>query len=303
MDQNNIKRTERQGIHSLGSFFSKHGWLFREQHSEDYGIDAQVEIVKDNSATGDLIAIQVKTGASYFSECIDSMYIFRSNNKHIKYWVEHCLPVIVVLYHPDEDILYWEHVSDTSIVSTGKGWKIRIPKNKQLTEESFDELCKLTQPPPYIQNLNRLRLDKFWIDLVAEEEFVYVEFEDFINKSLPRFAIKIGCDDRDDIEEETWPTVYGVGLSIQEVLNHMFPWAIFEVDENAKEYNYDNDYFTEPEVFSSQAHEGIEPIYEDSEIVKYRLFLRLNKIGVAFLLLDNFLEEEDNVQERVFTLF
>ncbi|KPA15740.1 hypothetical protein MHK_004043 [Candidatus Magnetomorum sp. HK-1] len=138
------------------------------------------------------------------------MYIFRTDNKHIEYWVEHCLPVIVVLYHPDEDILYWKHVSKKSCVITGKEWKISISKNKQLTEKSLKELCKLIQPPPYIQKINRLRLDKFWIDLVDKEEFVYVEFEDFLNKSLPRFSIKIGCDYRDDIEEESWPTIWGI---------------------------------------------------------------------------------------------
>ena len=53
-----------------------------------------------------------------------------------------------------------------------------------LTDKSLKELCELTQPPPYIQNLIRLRLDKTWIELVDQGESVYIEFEDWINNII-----------------------------------------------------------------------------------------------------------------------
>lgn len=312
-------KTDRLGVSKLEYFFSLHGWLFREQALHDYGIDAQVEIVIDEKPTGDLIAIQVKSGKSYFSESIDTAFIYRTDDNHIEYWTQHCLPVIVVLYDSEEDSLFWEYVSKKSFVSTGKGWKISIPKYKLLTGESLIELCKLTQPPPYIQNLNRLRLDKSWIDLVAEGETVYVEFEDWINKSLPRFHFRIGCDCRDDIEEQSWPTIYGVGLSMEEAISHLFPWADFKVDEEAYRdfmesiwhaecyMRYDKEdgveYFTEPfETWYRPPSEKIAPVSEDGETVGYRLLLTLNEVGKAFLLLNEFLEEKDRVQDRIFTL-
>ena len=61
-------KTERLGVSKLDHFFSSQGWLFREQPVHDYGIDAQIEIVDGSGATGNLIAIQVKSGSSYFSE-------------------------------------------------------------------------------------------------------------------------------------------------------------------------------------------------------------------------------------------
>jgi hypothetical protein len=38
-------QTVRLGVAALDTYFSGHGWLFREQLTHDYGIDAHVEIV------------------------------------------------------------------------------------------------------------------------------------------------------------------------------------------------------------------------------------------------------------------
>jgi hypothetical protein len=43
-------------------------WVFREQPSEDYGIDAQLEIVENETVTGKLLAFQIKSGPSWFEE-------------------------------------------------------------------------------------------------------------------------------------------------------------------------------------------------------------------------------------------
>ncbi len=310
---------DRLGVSKLEYFFSQHGWLFREQVSHDYGIDAQVEIVINDKPTGDLIAIQVKSGKSYFSESTDKAFIYRTDNSHIQYWTKHCLPVIIVLYDPDQDILYWENVSENFTTKTRKGWKISIPKTKKLTHKSLIELRKLTQPPPYIQNLNRLRLDKSWIELVDKGESVYVEFEVWINKSLPRFSMRIGCDSRDDVEEQSWPTIYGVGQPIEEALSRVIPWADFEVDENAyrnfmkslwyaecymgQDKEDGTEYFYEPfEIWYKPPSEKIVHISENGETQGYRELLTLNEIGKAFLVLNEFLEEKDLVRGRAFTL-
>lgn len=311
-------KTERLGISRVEFFFSRLGWLFREQALHDYGIDAQVEIVIQGRPTGGMIALQVKSGRSYFSEVTDTDFIYRTDERHVIYWVKHCLPVILVLYDDENDLLYWENVSEDTCTSTGKGWKIGVPKTKLLTEESLNELSRLTQPPPYIQKLNRLRLDKRWIELVATGEVVYIEFEDWINKSLPRFNIRIGCDTRDDIPEQSWPTIYGVGLRIEEAMEHVLPWANFTVDEDEYEFHKIADWDAECymgrdkeegiEFFSEEferwysAPEGLVPIFCDGEASHYRLLLSLNELGKAFLFLNGFLEKDDDVKDRVFSL-
>jgi|APSaa5957512622_1039677.scaffolds.fasta_scaffold12069_2 hypothetical protein len=302
-------KTDRLGVSSIEKFFSYYGWLFREQYLHDYGIDAHVEIVDDDGKpTGSLIAIQVKSGPSHFSESTESSFIFRSENRHVKYWMKHSLPVIVALYDINEDKIYWESVSEESLINTGKGWKIEIPKNKFLSEESLSELCNLTQPPPDIQKLNRLRLDRYWIELLSDDEDVYIEFEDWINKSLPRFEIKIGCKSRDDIEEESWPAIYGVGLSLEEAIAYVFPWADFEMDEDAyydfmEEKSADGCYMGRDEDGDIRIPEGIVPVSESGgETEGYRLILSLNELGKSFLILDDYLAEEDYIENRTFTL-
>ena len=46
------------------------GWLFQRNHQEhDFGIDAQIELVTaDGYLTGQLLAVQIKYGKSFFQE-------------------------------------------------------------------------------------------------------------------------------------------------------------------------------------------------------------------------------------------
>jgi hypothetical protein len=312
------QRTDRLGVLKLGEYFARAGWLFREQLFDDYGIDAQVEIADGHNALGALIGIQIKSGASYFSEQTDRSIIFRSNDKHTKYWLRHLLPVIIVLYDDEGDTLYWEVVSEDTIKRTGKDWRINIPKANILSSESLAKLQALTQPPPYTQRLNRLRLDRAWIDLIAQREVVYVEFEDWVNKSLPRFAISIGCDTRDDIASQEWPMTYGPGLSFEELLAHLLPWADFKMDEDAydnfMEENWMNECYSGHDKETGKTYysmsydeyytppEGIVPVSDNGETQGYRLIVELNELGKAFIVVDDFLSDEDDFDDRRFTL-
>ncbi len=309
---------DRIGISRVETFFSSHGWLFREQHQNDFGIDAQVEIVEGRKPTGALIGIQVKSGTSYFKEETEAAYVFRTDNRHIEYWSNHMLPIIIILFHPDRNELFWERVEAETSTCTGNLWKIEIPKENQLNEHSLQALRQLLQPPPYIQKLMRLKLDRKWINLVATGEVVYIEFEDWINKSLPRFQIIIGCDSKSDVESEIWPTTYAPETSIKEIIGHLLPWADYEMDLEAHEeymrnvwYDecftwYDKEtntpFFTIPfEEWYSPPGE-LSPCYENGEVEKYRLLLSLNDLGKSFLNLDNFLIENDPILKKVFTL-
>lgn len=136
--------TERVGVYSIGAAFSKMGHIFREQTVSDYGIDAHVEIVKDGKATGRLIAVQIKSGNSWFSDKSEIGVIFRGDMAHLEYWLNHSLPVIVVLYDPDSETAYWQVINNDTVSETGKGWKIEIPFGQTVEEASkktFEELA------------------------------------------------------------------------------------------------------------------------------------------------------------------
>jgi hypothetical protein len=75
-------------------------WLFRRQPTEDYGIDAHVEIVDGENVRGRLLALQIKSGASWFREPTDGGWWYRPDEDHVTYWSHHSLPIAVVLYNP-----------------------------------------------------------------------------------------------------------------------------------------------------------------------------------------------------------
>ncbi|BDQ38850.1 hypothetical protein SYK_32100 [Pseudodesulfovibrio nedwellii] len=299
--------TDQIGVGKINAFFSINGWLFREQPVNDYGIDAHVEIVDEDGPTGLLIGIQIKTGNSFFEESHKDNYIFRFDSRHATYWTSHSLPVIIVMCHPSENILVWQIINSDTLISTGKGWKIHIPKSNLLSKEALKDLNELVQPPSYIRRLNRLRLDKKWMDLITEGETVYVEFEDWINKSLARFVFRIGCEGRPDVPELKWPMIYGSG-SMERALQHVIPWAKFNLDEDSHregaEAIWDAECYWGTDKETGTVHHTmpfdewytppteIMPCSEDGETASYRLLLSLNELGKAFSLIDEFLQED-----------
>jgi hypothetical protein len=289
----NKPQTERLGVAALEYFFAEHGWLFREQTTHDYGIDAHVEIVTDQRPTGKLIAIQIKAGTSFFAEETNNEFIFRADDSHIAYWVGHSMPVVVVLFNPETKQAYWQHVSRETVESTGKGWKLSIPKVSMFEHEErcLEDFAQLTQPEPYVRRLNRLRIDRHWMDLIVDGYEVRVQFDDWINKSLPRYQITIFAED----EKETWPTLYAPGVGIEEMLAHFFPWANVATDWDAcDEYQAGKYEHSEPE--------ELIPISENGETATYSLLLSLNELGRSFLEIDDYLADPHATEKIGFTL-
>lgn len=118
------------------------GWIFRPQDTADFGIDVQLEIVDSETsrATGRLIGVQIKSGLSYFERLTEGGWWFACSAHHTSYWLGHSLPVIVMLYHPTEKSVYWQHVNDQTVKSTGKNTKIQIPRAQILSSRSDQEL-------------------------------------------------------------------------------------------------------------------------------------------------------------------
>lgn len=141
-----LSNIDEIGVSFVQLAFQKMGFIFREQTKSDYGIDAHVEVVKDGRATGRLLAIQIKSGMSFFRETNKMGTVYRGDNKHLHYWFDHSLPVIIVLYHPDNDTAYWQIISNSTTTRTENGWKITVTFNQQINKDSKDILEKLARP-------------------------------------------------------------------------------------------------------------------------------------------------------------
>lgn len=123
-------------------------WIFRDIRKNDFGIDAQLELVDERKrGTGRLLAAQIKCGNNFFSEENTEGFVFRGDKKHLLYWLEHSLPVILVLCNPETGICYWQEVGSASTIALDVGWKIVVPKVNVLCENSKRQLTQIAGRP------------------------------------------------------------------------------------------------------------------------------------------------------------
>ena len=303
------ENTERLGIYKCGEIFEKMGFIFREQKDCDYGIDAIIERKDEKYPSGKLIAVQIKSGDSYFKEMKEDKVVFRGENKHYNYWLNHSLPVIIVLYSPSSDKCIWEVFNEQKVEKNEKGCKINIPYNQKL-EDSKEQLQELADnQSEYERRWNSLVVAKGWmLETIRQGESI-LEVQEWINKSSGRgnFILKV----EEDGEEKTLFEREMFGFGIREygqVIQDIFPWADVKIDEEFYEENMDEcSYYrskrTKRDLATMFGKGGDELLkYSDippkiypykngaGEVDFYRLKLTLNQIGKSFIDMEHFLE-------------
>jgi hypothetical protein len=78
--------------------------IFQETPQQnDIGIDAQIELIENEYPIGKIIALQIKTGESYYKKgwCIIPV------DNHREYWLNYQLPVVGIVCLPDKKTAYW----------------------------------------------------------------------------------------------------------------------------------------------------------------------------------------------------
>lgn len=135
--------TERLGINAVEQIVLRDlQWIFREQPIADMGIDAHIEVVCEGVPTGQLLALQIKTGTSHFRNSGNALTYY-GTNIHIDYWRGHSLPVLLVAHLPESDETYWVHVAPPYVEPTNSAWKISIPKSNSLGSASSAALLDI----------------------------------------------------------------------------------------------------------------------------------------------------------------
>lgn len=291
--------TNRMGVHYTGLIFEKIGYIFREQTVSDYGIDAIVEKKYGDKPSGKLLALQIKTGESYFKEIKDNKVIYRGDMSHYYYWVNHSLPVIIVLCNPEKNICIFNYISEDTVEFTNENWKIEISLDNTL-ENNVNILDKiLNQQTDYQNKYTSLALAKQLMEY-AEEYKLILLVDEWINKSSGKGDFSLYYEDKDGneilISEDTY---FGIGLRpYNEAIKDIYPWANIHIDyefyqnynenENIR-YDYENNQLIDDCVQNQENNEIYAYGNSAGEVDHYRLVLELNEIGKAFLLLDNFL--------------
>lgn len=132
---------ERIGVHRVALRLTELGLIFREISNTDIGIDGQVEYVNNaGEATGKMVALQIKSGDSYLNDSTTDInnWTLYPNEKHKHYWEKFPIPVILLVYSPNNDKIYFIDVRYHLKVN-GMG-NIKIPKTNILNSTTKNKL-------------------------------------------------------------------------------------------------------------------------------------------------------------------
>jgi len=307
---------EGEGIRAVALAFDKAlRWYPRELPRPDFGIDLHVEAAAGGKPNGRFLAVQVKGGSSYFGETTPDGIVFRDAT-HLTYWLNHSMPVIVALYNPESEIAYWQVVNEETFVNTGKGWKMTVPWEQRIDADSSDALTALVtaaraqgKVEPYLARFRELRADLEWMKILDEGERVVLDVEEWINKLSGRATVRLSLPSKGVVTERSF---FAPGMPYEQLLPELFPWADLEVDQETYDDadrarwdvetgawdSEDGRYITHSVDFeewrAGDPEEGIRPYEEDGEIARWRLALRLNELGRAFLVLDEYAGEGES---------
>ena len=175
MKAGNSRKTGRRGVLIAGEQLESLNFAFLESSTpdSDFGIDAYVELIEQEEATGKLLALQVKSGASYFTESNGSGYVFRLDRGHFEYWQHHSLPVVICLCDIQRRVVYWEVANSDTIECTGVGYKLQIPYSNRI-DLNFSE-----------------RFKKISIPVIPTGSYTILKTEDVSHNAAKRYSFEI----------------------------------------------------------------------------------------------------------------
>lgn len=101
--------TAKEGINHVRSATESAGSMFiKIEHENDLGVDALIEFIQDEVPLNKQVAVQIKSGPSYYSEKARECLI--PVGDHRDYWAKHPLPVVGIVYVPALGTAYWASI-------------------------------------------------------------------------------------------------------------------------------------------------------------------------------------------------
>lgn len=128
------------------------------QEKDDIGIDGEIELCRPREdgegmiGTGKIIKVQSKSGSRYVVRDTDSGFASPVEETDLRYWRDLNVPALYVVYHPDDDCLYWKHIQaylQDSPNAFTKPHRIKFTKDQdRLDEEAYNALAALCDLAP-----------------------------------------------------------------------------------------------------------------------------------------------------------
>lgn len=134
---------EDLGLQKVFSTCSAMEAIWRPTTTHDLGIDGQIEFLEPGTSisTGRLVAVQVKSGPSYFEKKDAECVLFYPKEQHRTYWARLSLSVILVLHNPDDDLTIYARVKPQLMT----GGPLRIPITNRFTPGARRDLLDAAQ--------------------------------------------------------------------------------------------------------------------------------------------------------------
>ena len=310
--------TERIGIHYCGGIAEDYDWMFREQPVNDVGIDAHMEYTEPTGRSKQLLALQIKSGSSYFNEEKDGCIIFRNiTQRQYNYWTMYSLPCIIVLYNYDNKKCIWQKLTADTIEKTnkgnGKGFFVKVPLTQVfLNDLSNLKLLSFTNLPEHITNYNFLLSHKKFMQIIENGGEVKLHSTEWVNKSSGKGETELIVDDGESTVKYPYPYWFPF-TPYTDVFQRLFPWADFSADEDFFEesdcclwHEYhcyydkeDDEWLIVGDTFEEYRKKlnPIRSIDHSGEVAEYMLILSLNELGRSFLNIDKFVSQNQPYAE------
>ena len=304
--------TEAIGVYHIAKIATKKNWMFRHQPVDDVGIDAHIELIEDTGESKQLIALQIKSGASWFKEKKDDSIIFRKiNERQYNYWTKNSLPCIVVLYNPEDNICIWQKLTTDTIERTkggkGKGFFVKVPVTQVFLDDSSNEkLLSFTNLPQHIKNYNFLLSQRKFMEIIQNGGEIKLHSSEWVNKSSGRGETELIVDDGKTIQKYSYPYWFPY-TPYKMVFPRLFPWANFSADEEFFEEHdeslwrelhchydkEDGEWLNVGDTFDEfqRKLDPMRSIDHAGEVAEYMMKLSLNDLGKAFLRVDEFVSK------------
>lgn len=108
----NTNITAKNGLNYVRSVVESSGSLFHKIEAEnDLGIDGIIEFLSDGKPLNEQIAIQIKSGNSYYCERKKECEI--PIGAHKEYWLKYPMRVFGVVYVPNKNVAHWVDIKSS----------------------------------------------------------------------------------------------------------------------------------------------------------------------------------------------
>lgn len=209
------KTREWQGLDRIGLAVHEMECIWREQTKDDIGIDGEIELTQPREdgngriGTAKYIKVQAKSGSSYIKLDSDDSFESPISKSDLHYWKNSNVPVVFIVYHPEDDQLYWidlkEYVKNNPSVYQ-EPHRLKFDKQSdKFTGDSYTQISKLC-----IQAQPRVSHDVTDLLYISLLEVLSLPQEIYVSQVQPGKRAMF----RHRISEEAPPYLYRDGVLI-----------------------------------------------------------------------------------------